>query len=173
MKNQQLETMWDHFRQMYGVGLRCVQAVPADKLDSKPIAGMRTPRELVVHLCGTAVKSYAESVVSGRLVPVDEKAVAATLKTRDDLVRYARACWEAADKAITRVANDAHLQSIVRTPWGMGPSGAMMVVMMHDEFAHHRGQLYAYLRAMGVEPPKMWDFDHNEASFAPRAVAAA
>ena len=39
--------------------------------------------------------------------------------------------------------------------------------------ARHRGQLYAYTRALGVEPPLVWDFEHNEAAFAPQATAQA
>jgi len=39
--------------------------------------------------------------------------------------------------------------------------------MMNDEFLHHRGQLYAFARACGVEPPFMWGFADNAPEFRP------
>jgi uncharacterized damage-inducible protein DinB len=47
-----------------------------------------------------------------------------------------------------------------------------MFVLMNEEFLHHRGQLYAYARALGVEPPMVWDFANNEPAFQPRTQAA-
>ena len=37
-----------------------------------------------------------------------------------------------------------------------------------DEFLHHRGQLYTYVRACGAEPPFMWGFEDNAEGFQPR-----
>ena len=38
---------------------------------------------------------------------------------------------------------------------------------MNDEFVHHRGQLYAYARACGGNPPFVWGHADNEPDFAP------
>jgi len=172
MNKQQLAMMWDHIRQMHGIGLRAVQALPADKLDSRPIPNMRTPKELVIHTYGMCVRAIAESVLHGKVADLDEKTIVPDIKTKDDLVNYVRASWAAADKAAAS-ATDAQLQSIVKTDWGVDFPGYVMFGIVHDEYAHHRGQLYAYLRALGVEPPMVWDFEHNEPAFQPKASANA
>ena len=47
-----------------------------------------------------------------------------------------------------------------------------MIQIIYDELLHHRGQLFAYLRAMGVEPPFMWSFEDNAVEFRPKAPTA-
>ena len=46
--------------------------------------------------------------------------------------------------------------------------GFVAISVIQDELLHHRGQLYVYLRAMGREVPKMWDFAGNAPEFQPR-----
>jgi uncharacterized damage-inducible protein DinB len=101
-----------------------------------------------------------------------EPAHAASIRSRDDLVRFCRQCWDAADRA-AKTVTDAQLQAMVKTPWGRDFPGFVMFTIVNDEFLHHRGQLYVYLRAMGVEPPMLWDFGHNEPAFQPQAAAQA
>jgi uncharacterized damage-inducible protein DinB len=43
---------------------------------------------------------------------------------------------------------------------------------MNDEFVHHRGQLTAFIRVCGGEPPFLWGYADNAAEFRPRAVTA-
>ena len=75
MNKAVLDQMWDQFRQKYGVYLRLLEAFPADKLATHPVAGMRTPAELVAHVCGVsrddgltlrAVASQSVAAVSPR-----------------------------------------------------------------------------------------------------------
>jgi hypothetical protein len=176
MNKQTLLQMWDMMRQRHGIALRLVGGMPADRLDNRPIPDMRTPKELVVHLYEIVVKGMPESVVSGEMKVDDslehERQVAATLQTRDDVLRFMRDCWSAADRAVAAVT-DAQLAAEVKTPWGMNFPGWMMFGINHDEFLHHRGQLYVFARALGVEPPMMWDFGNNEPEYRPKAQATA
>src|SRR5262245_2096353 len=55
MNRQQIEMMWDHLRQVNGIGLRCIDLIPAEKLDSHPIPSLRTPKALAVHLYALVV----------------------------------------------------------------------------------------------------------------------
>ena len=41
---------WEHFRQQNGITFRLLTLIPADKLDSRPIGNMRTPKELQASL---------------------------------------------------------------------------------------------------------------------------
>ena len=174
MNKQTLLQMWDHLRESNGIGMRVIASLPADKLDSHPIPNMRTPKELVVHLYDVVIKAMAESVARGEFVYDDgsEKKLAASIKSRDELLKFARDCWNAADKIVASLS-DAQLAAEVKTPFGKNFPGFVMFGITNDEFYHHRGQLYAYLRALGGEPPMMWDFEHNESAFQPKQHAQA
>jgi len=166
MNKQTLLQMWDHLRESNGISMRVIAALPADKLDSHPIPNMRTPKELVVHMYDMVVKNLAEGVARGEVIADEsnEKRLAAGIKSRDELLKFARDCWNTADKTVASL-NDGQLAATVKTPWGMSFPGYVIFGITNDEFYHHRGQLYAYLRALGGEPPMMWDFEHNEPAF--------
>jgi uncharacterized damage-inducible protein DinB len=158
---------WDHFRQVHGMTLRVLDLVPADKIDSHPVQNMRSPKELIVHLYGTIVRDITEGVVSGAIKAEDDEATLARIRTKADLVRFVTESWTAADKAAGAIT-DAALQASVKTPWGFDMPGAVCLSVTRDEYFHHRGQLYAYVRQMGGAPPMMWDFEHNAPEFQPR-----
>ena len=79
------------------------------------------------------------------------------------------ALHSAAGDASIKSVTDAQLQATVQTPWGgMTMPGWMCASVINDEYFHHRGQLYCYLRQLGVEPPMVWDFTHNAPEYAHR-----
>ena len=49
--------------------------------------------------------------------------------------------------------------------------GFAMLNLLPDEYLHHRGQLYAYLRQLGMKPPENWDFEHSAPEFQPKQMA--
>ena len=165
MNKSALSSIWNQMRQKYGVYLRVLEALPDDKVVDAVIPGMRTPAELVAHTSGGIVKGFAKGVASGEILagPSDSE-VAAGIHSKDDLLTYARACWDEADAAIAEVGDD-ELSRMVKTPWGFEFPGRTAIHTMNDEFVHHRGQLYAYVRACGVEPPFLWSYDQNPPGF--------
>jgi uncharacterized damage-inducible protein DinB len=169
-----LDQIWDQFRQKYGVYLRLLESIPADRYATHPVPGMRTPAELVVHISGTIVRDIAEGVAKGRIT-TDESAeakTAAELDNKTALVAFARQCFERADAAVKRIG-DAELAAMVPTPWNMSWPGHVALHILQDEFLHHRGQLYAFARCCGVEPPFMWGYADNAPEYQPRVVAGA
>jgi hypothetical protein len=152
MDKATLDQMWDQFRQKYGVYLRLLEAIPAERYATHPVPGMRTPQELAVH---------TSSIV--RDIDLGDKAA---------LVAFARQCWEQADAAVKRIG-DAELAAMVPTPWNATWPGYVAFHVLHDEFLHHRGQLYAFARCCGAEPPFMWGYADNAPEYQPRAVAEA
>jgi hypothetical protein len=176
MNKQTLLQMWDHLRQGHGIAMRVIAGLPADKLDSHPIPNMRTPKELVVHIYNEVFKNMAEGVRRGELIldmtGETEKRIAGGIKSRDELLKFARDTWDATDQIVASIT-DPQLTAEVKTPFGRNFPGFMILGITNDEFLHHRGQLYAYSRALGVEPPMVWDFDHNEPAFQPKAQARA
>ena len=167
MNKASLAPVWDMMRLRHGIALRCIQALPADQLDSHPVRDMRTPKELVVHIY-SFVRAAAESVLAGTLA-LDDKADLPRLKTRDDLVAYAQDAWKHADNAFAKLT-DAQIAAVVKAPWGEMP-GFVMINTIPDEFLHHRGQLFAYLRQLGVKPPENWDFEHSAPGLQPKQHA--
>ena len=168
MNKQWLAGMWDHMRQKYGIYLRVLEAIPADRYGDQPIADMRTPTQMVVHTSGSILRDIAEGIASGSIGADEagEDAVAAGLTSKDDVLGFARSCWERADAAIASVG-DEELAGPVGNPWGMPLNGTFAMVILNDEFLHHRGQLFAYARACGQEPPFMWGFQDNPEGFQP------
>lgn len=162
---------WDYFRQVQGIGLRAVAALPEASLDAHPIAGMRTPKEIAVHLFA-GMHEFPKAVREGRVGDYDEATIAAGLKTKADLVAWCRRQW-VEGSAIVQTLTDAQIAGTVETPWGVSFPGFVLMKIAEDEFWHHRGQLYTYLRALGVEPPMLYDFEGNDPAFQPKAAAQA
>lgn len=175
MTKQTVLQIWDHIRQVNGVGLRLLESIPEDRLDATVIPDMRTPKELAVHMYGQILREVAEGTVSGTITDEcekHEKEIAAGLKTKADLMRYCLECWNAADAAVRALPED-RVTGMTATPWGMRFPGFVAITLMSDEYLHHRGQLYAYARALGVAPPHNWSFGQNAEAFRPAAAATA
>jgi uncharacterized damage-inducible protein DinB len=167
MKSRTMLAQWDRLRIVNGIALRCVERLPEGALDSHPIPNMRTPKELVVHLYGQILGAMGEGIVSGEIQTFDEPAAVASIHTRDELLAWCRERWTQADRAM-RGLTDAQAAASIKTPWGFDASARSMMDGLHDEFLHHRGQLYAFLRALGAEPPSNWDFENNAPEFQPK-----
>lgn len=169
MNKDTLDQTWDQMRQKYGIYLRVLEAIPADRFHAHPVAGMRTPAQLVAHTSGSIVRDIAQGVAKGAITAneASEDAVASGLETKDAVIAFAKECWTAADEAVGSIGN-AELQAIVPTPWNMSFPGFVGFSILNDEFVHHRGQLYAYARACGAEPPFMWGFGDNAPGFRPQ-----
>ena len=108
MNKQALTGMWNHFRQVHGVTIRAMDKLPADKIDTYPVANMRTPRELMIHTY-MYLGAISESILKGSLTAEDTKEPLDTVKTKADLLSYARAQFQRADQAVAKIT-DAQLQ---------------------------------------------------------------
>ena len=174
MDKQALDQAWDQLRQKYGVYLRLLEAIPEDRYHTHPVPGIRTPAEMVVHISGTVIRDIAHGVLKGEIT-TDESSdakVAAQLKTKAALIAFARKSWSEATVAVAKIGN-AQLNAMVPTPWHMTFPGWVGFNIMTDEFLHHRGQLSAYARLCGVEPPFIWGFEDNAPDFRPKQLTPA
>ena len=170
MNRQALDGAWDQLRQKYGVYLRLIETFPEDRYHTHPVPGLRTVAEMVAHVSGTVLRDIAQGVAKGEIT-ADEDAeprAAAGLRTRAELLAYARRCWKDADAAVATIG-DAQLNAMVPTPWHMTFPGWVGFSIMSDEFLHHRGQLATYARLCGVQPPFIWSFAGNAPEFRPAA----
>ena len=172
MNKAQLGQWWDHFTRVNGISLRAVQALPKDKIDSKPCKDMRTPKELIVHMYN-GMRLTGDGITKGEITYGEDAdtGAAAGIRSHDELLRFAADSWKATDASV-RSLSDEKIMGIVKTPWGESFPGFVCVQILYDEHLHHRGQLYTYLRQFGIEPPFMWSFENNAPEFQPRAAAA-
>ena len=109
---------------------------------------------------------------TGTLAEFDDGAKAAAgIRTGKQLLAYVNEAWAAADRE-ARAVTDVQLGAPVKAPWGVFP-GAAMYGVITDEYLHHRGQLYAFVRTYGLEPVEVWDFDNNAPEFRPGEPAKA
>jgi uncharacterized damage-inducible protein DinB len=165
MNKQQLLGQRQYFDMVHGVTLRAIAAFGDKDLDFRPKEGMRSPRELVLHIYGFE-KVIALGVPQARLtkelentdIPETEegKAELAKLKTADDLQKFARECHKAAGDALAAMS-DEDLARMVESSFGTFPAWQFFT-FAYDEHWHHRGQLYTYLRLLGKEPPMLYSY---------------
>jgi uncharacterized damage-inducible protein DinB len=169
MNKQGLLARRDYFNMVHGVTIRAIAALGDADLDFRPHAGMRTPRELIFHIYGQE-KLLAEAARGGQFTmemangsnpedPANAAALAA-LATVSDAVAYANAQHEAAEN-IYRALSDEQVARPIESPFGTYPAWQYFL-FAYDEHWHHRGQLYAYLRLLGKEPPMLYDYQTAE-----------
>jgi len=163
-----VRTLWEELRLVNGITLRVIEALPAESIDAHPVANMRTPKELVVHMAET-MRGCALGAIQGSIADFEkrEPGQVAAITNRGELVGAMRSAWNEADAAV-RSMSEAQATASVTTPWGFNPPGWLCVQIIFDEHLHHRGQLYAYLRALGADVPFMWDFENNAPEFRPK-----
>lgn len=161
---------WEMMRLRHGITLRVVDQLSDEQLNAKPIAGMRSALEIVVHFY-SGMKQMLDGVVSGSLGESVEKSVLEKVKTKAQLLAYMAETWTASN-AVAQSLTDAQIGGLVKTPWGEPFPGFAILGFIHDEYLHHRGQVYAFVRSFGIEPVMLWDFDHNAPEFQKQDVKA-
>jgi uncharacterized damage-inducible protein DinB len=166
MNLQYIQGLWEEQRMVWGISLRVFQAIPKDKMDAHPIPGMRTPKELIAHM-GMMMHAIPAGIAKGKIEAYEDKEKEAVGKKYDDFMKWVADGWSVADKAIKSL-DEKKATSMVKNPWTTDFPAFACVQIIFDEHLHHRGQLYAYLRAFGIEPPVLWDFENNAKEFQPR-----
>jgi hypothetical protein len=134
------------------------EAMPADKFDFAPTAGefkgVRTFGQQVSH---TAAIIYAVSAsVLEEKNPTDvgkDENGPATLKTKDDIVKYLKDAIGYGHKAMGKLT-DANLTELVPSAFGSGraPRVSMASAAIWHSFDHY-GQAVVYARMNGIIPP--------------------
>jgi uncharacterized damage-inducible protein DinB len=165
MNKQELMARREYFNLVHGVTMRAISAFTDDELDFRPQPGMRTPRELIFHICSQE-KVLAGAVQQGRFTlemangsnPEDPSNAAAlnALGTVGDALAYANRCHRTAEEIFGSMS-ELEIARPLESPFGTYP-GWQYFLFAYDEHWHHRGQLYTYLRLLGKEPPMLYDY---------------
>ncbi|MGA8868698.1 MAG: DinB family protein [Candidatus Sulfotelmatobacter sp.] len=133
------------------------EAMPEENFNYAPTAGefkkVRTFAQQVRHVA--AVNYILGAAILGEKPPVEigGESGPASLTAKADIVKYLKASFEYAHKAIGTI-NDKNMLESVKSPFGEGTMtkmGLAGIVTSHG-FDHY-GQMAVYLRSNGIVPP--------------------
>jgi uncharacterized damage-inducible protein DinB len=141
---------------------KVLRAVPNDRRDYKPDEKSRTAWELAKHVA-TGDIWFLDSICDGAFVwdPDAEKTLTAGMQSTDDVVEFYKREYP---KRIERLRNATGEQLAKEIDFfGMLTQPAIQFVgIANNHGIHHRGQLAAYLRAMGSKVPSMYGGSADE-----------
>jgi len=145
-----------HFDEVHAITCKAVLQIPNQHRDFRPASEMMTAFDLVFHMFSQE-KVMLGACTSGTLALDDFRQVESdknALQTIEDLTRYGEEVHKATAQW-TRSASKDELTKTVRTFIGPSTPEKLLLSALEHIF-HHRGQLYVYLRLMGIEPVFVW-----------------
>ena len=141
---------------------KVLAAVPDSGRDYKPDAKSRTAWDLATHLALGDVW-FLDSIIGGKFEfdPEAEKKSAAQFKSVKDVVGYYNREFPARVKQLRALPTDK-LTQVVDFFGMMQMPNATYLGFANNHSIHHRGQLAAYLRAMGGKVPSIYGGSADE-----------
>ncbi len=146
----------EHFDEVHAITCKAVRQLPDSQRSFRPVPEMMTAFDLIFHMfsqekvmligCRTGKVALKEF----RLVEEDKKA----LGTIEDLARYGERLHRETSDWL-RAAAPAERVKPVETFFGPSTPEKLLLSALEHIF-HHRGQLYVYLRLLGIEPVFVW-----------------
>ncbi len=135
--------------------LKILKAYPADKLDMKPHAKLRTARDLMwvfVREAGMLLSILNGGIDFSQTPPPAPQTLEEICEAFEGQMQKNKAMFEAVD--------EAEFQKMTKFPVGpkqMGELGVMDLcwIMLHD-MIHHRGQLSVYFRLADAALPSIY-----------------
>jgi uncharacterized damage-inducible protein DinB len=156
----------DYFAEMFDRDfantMKVLRAVPNDRRDYKPDEKSRTAWELATHIVGADLW-VLDSVCDASFVydPEAEARRTAGLSTVDDLVRFYEREFPKRVERLRQTPGE-QLATVVDF-FGMEKRPSIWFLgMANNHTVHHRGQLMAYLRAMGSKVPSIYGRSADE-----------
>ncbi len=134
--------------------LRVLSAVSDAQRDYRPHPRSRTAWELATHLA-TADMWFLDSIAEGRFDPPNSAGTEAPFQHVPDVVAFYEKTFPAKLAALRNMAED-QLSEPVDFFGAMKMSRAQWIGFATNHSVHHRGQLSAYLRAMGCKVPDIY-----------------
>jgi len=136
------------------VTTRVFSAVPGDRLDYRPDDVSKTALGLLRHIT-LEDEWFLNAVTDGRFAPAPDDSDACRLMTpADAIAHYSQRMPTAIARART-LPGEAFMQEIDLMGAFRLPAIQFLSMMVRHS-VHHRGQLSAYLRAMGAKVPGIY-----------------
>lgn len=138
---------WENVRKLT---LRVFDLFPQDKFDFRPVDEVRSVAEQFDHILicelyariGLLTGTWDKSAFSG------ERDLSRN-RLRDKLYSENKKTL-----GLFRMLPEGQFMKVYETPFG-AISGEALIYETIDEEIHHRGNLYVYLRLLGIAPPQM------------------
>jgi uncharacterized damage-inducible protein DinB len=166
MNSDQAKFLVEHYtRLMLGehpATLKVLAAVKEDNRDFKPDAKSRTAWDLARHIA-TADIWFLDSIIQGRFEwnPDAAKQAESQFKSVNDVVEFYRTAYPARLEQLKNLPGDSMTRSVDFFGMFQAPAVALLG-MANNHGIHHRGQLAAYLRAMGSKVPAIYGDSADE-----------
>lgn len=145
-----------HFDEVHAITCKVVRQIPDKQRDFCPAPEMMTAFDLVFHMFSQE-KVMLSACTSGTLSLEDFRQVESdknALQTIEALACYGEEVHAATSRWM-RSGSEAELGKTVQTFIGPTTPEKLLISALEHIF-HHRGQLYVYLRLMGIEPVFVW-----------------
>ena len=130
--------------------LRLFDLFPEDRFEYRPVETVRSVAEQFDHIL--IVELYTRiGMVTGQwsLAPFSGERDLSRNRLRDKLYNEHKKTL-----GLLGLLAEGQFMRIYDTPFG-AISGEIIIYEAIDEEIHHRGNLYTYLRMLGIEPPQM------------------
>jgi uncharacterized damage-inducible protein DinB len=142
--------------------VKVLKAVPENRRDYRPDEKSRTAWELARHVA-TADLWFVHSICDGQFAfdPDQEKKMNEAFSTMADVVTFYEREWPKCVERL-RTTPGEQLAKVVDF-FGMSQQPAIVFLgSANNHGIHHRGQLAAYLRAMGSKVPSLYGGSADE-----------
>ncbi|MBL0883040.1 MAG: damage-inducible protein DinB [Chitinophagaceae bacterium] len=126
-------------------------AMPADKYTAKPVEGIRSFSEQMLHLAQGSIGLSANGTGKTRIFPGYNMEKSATAQTKDSVSYYVNASYDFAIEGIK--AMDANKLGELVKRGNFNESRLTWIMKGFEHQTHHRGQCTIYIRLQGVTPP--------------------
>ena len=126
-------------------------AMPADKYTAKPVEGIRSFSEQMLHLAQGTIGLSANGTGKTRIFPGYNMEKSATAQTKDSVSYYVNASYDFAIEGIK--AMDANKLGELVKRGNLNESRLSWIMKGFEHQTHHRGQCTIYIRLQGVTPP--------------------
>ena len=126
-------------------------AMPADKYSAKPVDGIRSFAEQMLHLAQGSIGLSANGTGKTRIFPGYNMEKSATAQTKDSVSYYVNASYDFAIEGIK--AMDANKLGELVKRGNFNESRLSWIMKGFEHQTHHRGQCTIYIRLQGVTPP--------------------
>jgi uncharacterized damage-inducible protein DinB len=160
MNSEQAKVMVEYLTRLwegeFAATLKVIEAVPEEKRDYKPDAKSRTAWELATHLATSDIW-FIDGVIAGSFEfdPEKAKEVEGQFKTVRDVASFYKKTFPAKLTELRAVSPDKLTKVVDFFGLFQWPS-VEYLGFANNHSVHHRGQLAAYLRAMGSKVPAIY-----------------
>ncbi len=131
---------------------RALESIPDDRLDFRPVPEMMSARDLALHIAGNY--SFLAAGLGENRWSLESFAVAGSFQNTGEIMEAFDAIYRRLCAQLASFPDDGF--DLVVKPFGIEQKISSMARDVAEHEIHHRGQLYVYLRLMGIKPPDLY-----------------